>query len=77
MWRVVRQIRPLFYDGCKEVLSEVCHIDINIGKLKAWSKATAPCPPGIHEFGDDISKSDDPVTSSYTLSMEPQYSPER
>ena len=45
----------------RTVLEQVCHIDINIGKLKAWSKAAAPCPPGLHDFGDDIWKANGPI----------------
>ena len=45
----------------RQILSEVCHIDVNIGKLAAWSRNPAPCPPGLENFGANIWKSDRPL----------------
>ena len=49
----------------KAVLSDTCHIDVNIGKLAAWSKEASPPPAGLDEFGrtSDIWKSDLPPDS--------------
>eukprot|EP00973_Karenia_brevis_P018177 2496574-Karenia_brevis.AAC.1 len=30
------------YETVREVLQRVCHIDVNLGKLAAWSKNEAP-----------------------------------
>ena len=45
----------------QHVLSDVCHIDINSGKLAAWSKDASQAPVGLQEFGDNIWRSDAPA----------------
>jgi len=44
------------YDIMKEVLHRTCHIDVNIGKLAAWSKRKQAAPPGIAELGPEVWK---------------------
>ena len=39
------------YDVIRATLRRTCHIDVNIGKLAAWSKNTNPCPPGLRARG--------------------------
>ena len=41
----------------RHVLNQVCHININLGKLAAWSQTPAEAPPGLERFGDNIWKS--------------------
>ena len=43
-----------------ETLKRICHIDVNIGKLAAWSKTKMPAPPGIAELGPNVWKHDLP-----------------
>jgi len=40
------------------ILREVCHIDVNLGKLAAWSKTVTAAPAGLERFGGGIWKSD-------------------
>ena len=32
------------FDDVRDTLRDVCHIDVNIGKLAAWSHNPNPCP---------------------------------
>ena len=41
----------------REALREVCHIDVHLGKLAAWSKERAEPPPGLEQFGNNVWKS--------------------
>ena len=48
----------------RDALREVCHIDINAGKLAAWSKTFAACPAGLEgedANGNSIWKADLPA----------------
>ena len=42
------------------VLGQLCHIDVNVGKLAAWSKTVGPCPRGLATCGPGVWKSDQP-----------------
>ena len=45
----------------RDVLHRVCHIDINVGKLAAWSKAASDPPAGfVALFGHDAWKANKP-----------------
>ena len=45
----------------RDVLHRVCHIDINLGKLAAWSKTVSDPPAGfVALFGEDAWKSNKP-----------------
>ena len=37
------------YDAVRTTLRDRCRIDVNIGKLAAWSKNRGPCPAGLAE----------------------------
>ena len=44
------------YELVKEVLQRTCHIDVNQGKLAAWSQRPGPPPSGIAELGPNVWK---------------------
>ena len=41
----------------RNVLRQVCRINVNLGKLAAWSQTPTEAPPGLERFGDNIWKS--------------------
>ena len=41
------------FDDVRLTLQSVCHIDVNLGKLAAWSKHANPCPPGLADRADN------------------------
>eukprot|EP00959_Pyramimonas_sp_CCMP1952_P302311 6325517-Pyramimonas_sp.AAC.1 len=45
-------LRPVF-DNVRAALGEVCHIDVHVRKLAAWSKQANACPPGVAERAPD------------------------
>ena len=48
----------------RDALRETCHIDVNAGKLAAWSKTVAECPPALEgqgANGENIWKGDLPA----------------
>ena len=49
------------YDLVRDTLREVCHIDVNIGKLAAWSKHPNPCPPGLAQRAANVWVHDKPA----------------
>jgi len=42
------------YDIVSEVLQQRCHIDVNIGKLKAWSPGLLDEPAHLSELGEEV-----------------------
>ena len=54
------QVANVFAD-VRATLHNICHIDINMGKLAAWSKEEVPCPEDLHAFGHEFWKSDAPL----------------
>ena len=44
----------------RDTLQEVCHIDVNLGKLAAWSKNLQPPPTDLHLLGQDVWRGDLP-----------------
>ena len=50
----------LIFHRIQEILSRVCHIDVNLGKLAAWSKADLPAPDGFSTISSEAWKADKP-----------------
>ena len=50
----------LIFHRIREILTRACHIDINMGKLKAWSKAETDSPPGLDTISPNAWKADAP-----------------
>ena len=48
----------LIFRTVEAVLARVCHIDVNLGKLSAWSKEENPCPAGLIDISETAWKSD-------------------
>ena len=42
------------YEIVHAVLRDRCHIDVNLGKLKAWSPGLGNCPPNLHHLGEEV-----------------------
>ena len=42
----------------RAILHDVCHIDVNLGKLVAWSRTVSAAPAGLERFGNGICKAD-------------------
>ena len=40
----------VIYDNVRSTLKHVCHVDVNVGKLAAWSKNHNECPPGLRDL---------------------------
>lgn len=53
-----RSNAALLFHRVREILGRVCHIDANLGKLVAWSKARSPPPDGVLAVSADAWKSD-------------------
>ena len=41
------------FDDVQLTLQNVCHIDVNLGKLAAWSKRANPSPPGLADRAEN------------------------
>ena len=48
----------------REVLHRICHIDVHLGKLAAWSRRSAPAPEGLNGLRPAASSEDPPVWKS-------------
>ena len=44
------------FNVARNILHVFCNININMGKLAAWSRTANPLPPGIHILGQNIWK---------------------
>ena len=40
----------LIFHMVQEVLAHVCHVDVNLGKLVAWSKQATDAPDGLNNI---------------------------
>ena len=57
------------YEIVRSVLQRTCHIDVNIGKLKAWSPAVQEPPEHVHQLGDEVWRGGDRPLSQQGLKV--------
>jgi hypothetical protein len=50
----------LIFGRIKKILSSVCHVDVNLGKLAAWSKGNEPAPDRFAAVSAEAWKADRP-----------------
>lgn len=55
-----RDDSSLLFRRTQEILARLCHIDVNLGKLVAWSKAPLPSPLGLDAISLDAWKAGKP-----------------